>query len=51
LEGGFEGTPKEKMGRSFRFNQKGKYIQLGEQMRQEVPNLHFMALLMVSLTI
>ncbi|KAF8508263.1 pre-mRNA processing factor 3-domain-containing protein [Hysterangium stoloniferum] len=34
-ESGFDGTPKEKIGRSFRFNQKGKYIALGNQIRQE----------------
>jgi U4/U6 small nuclear ribonucleoprotein PRP3 len=32
---GFEGAPKERAGRSFRFNQKGKYVQLANQMRQE----------------
>ncbi|KAF8449220.1 pre-mRNA processing factor 3-domain-containing protein [Boletus edulis BED1] len=32
---GFEGGPKERTGRSFRFNPKGKYVQLGNQMRQE----------------
>jgi len=32
---GFEGTPKERSGRSFRFNQKGKYVQIGNQMRQQ----------------
>ena len=31
----FEGVPKERMGRTLRFNIKGKYIQLGNQMRQE----------------
>lgn len=35
-ESGFEGAPKERVGRSFRFNQKGKYVALGNQMRQEV---------------
>lgn len=35
-ESGFEGAPRERMGRSFRFNPKGKYVALGEQMRQEV---------------
>jgi U4/U6 small nuclear ribonucleoprotein PRP3 len=34
-ESGFEGVPKERTGRSFRFNPKGKYVQLGNQMRQE----------------
>ncbi|KAL4068563.1 pre-mRNA processing factor 3-domain-containing protein [Scleroderma yunnanense] len=32
----FEGAPKERMGRSFKFNTKGKYVQLGNQMRQEI---------------
>lgn len=32
----FDGAPKERMGRSFKFNTKGKYIQLGNQMRQEI---------------
>ena len=32
---GFEGAPKERSGRSFRFNQKGKYVQIGNQMRQQ----------------
>ncbi|KAJ8469204.1 hypothetical protein ONZ45_g16968 [Pleurotus djamor] len=32
---GFDGAPKERMGRSFRFNSKGKYVQLANQMRQE----------------
>ncbi|KAI6115140.1 pre-mRNA processing factor 3-domain-containing protein [Pisolithus croceorrhizus] len=31
----FEGAPKERVGRSFKFNPKGKYVQLGNQMRQE----------------
>lgn len=32
----FEGAPRERAGRSFRFNPKGKYVALGNQMRQEV---------------
>ena len=32
---GFEGAPRERSGRSFRFNQKGKYVQIGNQMRQQ----------------
>ncbi|KAJ3987928.1 pre-mRNA processing factor 3-domain-containing protein [Lentinula detonsa] len=32
---GFDGTPKERSGRSFRFNPKGKYVALGNQLRQE----------------
>ncbi|KAI5992755.1 pre-mRNA processing factor 3-domain-containing protein [Pisolithus albus] len=31
----FEGVPKERVGRTFKFNPKGKYVQLGIQMRQE----------------
>ncbi|OJA09072.1 hypothetical protein AZE42_06766 [Rhizopogon vesiculosus] len=34
-ESGFEGAPKERSGRNFRFNPKGKYVQLGNQVRQE----------------
>lgn len=34
-ESGFEGAPRERMGRNFRFNPKGKYVQLGSQLRQE----------------
>jgi len=34
-ESGFEGAPKERHGRTFRFNPQGKYQQLAEQMRQE----------------
>ncbi|GJJ10551.1 hypothetical protein Clacol_004778 [Clathrus columnatus] len=30
----FDGLPKERTGRTFRFNPKGKYVALGEQMRQ-----------------
>lgn len=34
--GSFEGAaPKERSSRSFRFNQKGKYVQIGNQARQE----------------
>jgi U4/U6 small nuclear ribonucleoprotein PRP3 len=32
---GFDGAPRERVGRSFRFNTKGKYVQMGNQMRQE----------------
>ncbi|KAK2465094.1 hypothetical protein APHAL10511_002902 [Amanita phalloides] len=32
---GFEGVPKERSGRSFRFNPKGKYVALANQMRQD----------------
>ncbi|KAI5985730.1 pre-mRNA processing factor 3-domain-containing protein [Pisolithus albus] len=31
----FEGVPKERVGRTFKFNPKGKYVQLGIQIRQE----------------
>ncbi|KAG0697900.1 pre-mRNA processing factor 3-domain-containing protein [Suillus ampliporus] len=34
-DSGFEGAPKERHGRNFRFNPKGKYEQIAEQMRQE----------------
>jgi U4/U6 small nuclear ribonucleoprotein PRP3 len=30
-----KGPPKSGSGRSFRFNQKGKYVQIGNQMRQQ----------------
>jgi U4/U6 small nuclear ribonucleoprotein PRP3 len=35
-EGGFEGAPRERVGRSFRFNTKGKYVQIADQIRKEV---------------
>jgi U4/U6 small nuclear ribonucleoprotein PRP3 len=35
-DGLFEGAPKERTGRNFRFNPKGKYVQMGNQMRQEI---------------
>ncbi|KAJ7637077.1 pre-mRNA processing factor 3-domain-containing protein [Roridomyces roridus] len=31
----FEGAPKDRSGRNFRFNPKGKYVAMGNQMRQE----------------
>ena len=34
-ESGFEGAPKERVGRSLRFNPKGKYVQIANQMRQD----------------
>lgn len=34
-EGGFEGAPRERVGRSFRFNTKGKYVQIANQLRQD----------------
>jgi U4/U6 small nuclear ribonucleoprotein PRP3 len=35
-ETGFEGTPRERVGRSLRFNPKGKYVSLANQMRQDI---------------
>jgi U4/U6 small nuclear ribonucleoprotein PRP3 len=32
---GFEGAPRERAGRQIRFNPKGKYVALGNQMRHE----------------
>ena len=32
---GFEGAPRERAGRKFHFNPKGKYVALGNQMRQD----------------
>ena len=34
-DSGFEGAPKERVGRQFRFNPKGKYEQIANQIRQE----------------
>ena len=34
-DSGFEGAPKERVGRQFRFNPKGKYVQIANQIRQE----------------
>ena len=34
-ESGFEGAPKERVGRQFRFNPKGKYVHIANQVRQE----------------
>jgi hypothetical protein len=35
-EGGFDGAaPRERVGRSFRFNPKGKYVHIANQIRQE----------------
>lgn len=34
--GGFEGVPKERVGRKLQFNTKGKYIAQGNQMRNQV---------------
>lgn len=35
IDSGFEGAPRERMGRSFKFVQKGKYTSLGNQMRHD----------------
>jgi U4/U6 small nuclear ribonucleoprotein PRP3 len=35
-EGAIEGQgPRERVGRNFRFNQKGKYVALGDQLRKD----------------
>jgi U4/U6 small nuclear ribonucleoprotein PRP3 len=34
-ETGFEGTPRERVGRSLKFNPKGKYVSLANQIRQD----------------
>ncbi|KAI0070554.1 PRP3-domain-containing protein [Panus rudis PR-1116 ss-1] len=34
-DSGFEGAPKERVGRSFHFNPKGKYVQIANEMRRE----------------
>jgi len=34
--GAFEGAPRERAGKKLHFNQKGKYVALGNQMRQEI---------------
>jgi len=34
-DSGFEGAPKERVGRNLRFNPKGKYVQIANQVRQE----------------
>ena len=36
LGGGFEGAPRERTGRKFHFNPKGKYVALGNAVRQEI---------------
>lgn len=36
VDTGFEGAPKEKVGKGFRFNQKGKYVAMAEQLRKDV---------------
>lgn len=33
---GFDGAPKERIGRTFRFNQKGKYVAKANEMRHQV---------------
>ncbi|TFY80658.1 hypothetical protein EWM64_g3352 [Hericium alpestre] len=35
LEGGFEGAPRERVGRSLRFNPKGKYVAMAQQLRRD----------------
>ena len=34
-ETGFEGAPRERVGRSLRFNPKGKYVSIANQVRQD----------------
>ncbi|KAI9507830.1 pre-mRNA processing factor 3-domain-containing protein [Russula earlei] len=34
-EGGFEGAPRERVGRTLRFNPKGKYVSIANQVRQD----------------
>ncbi len=34
-ETGFEGTPRERVGRSLKFNPKGKYVSIANQVRQD----------------
>lgn len=34
-DSGFEGAPKERVGRSFRFNPKGKYVHIANELRRE----------------
>ncbi|CAL1709258.1 unnamed protein product [Somion occarium] len=34
-DSGFEGAPRERVGRSFRFNPKGKYVQIANEIRRE----------------
>jgi U4/U6 small nuclear ribonucleoprotein PRP3 len=34
-ESGFEGAPRERVGRSLRFNPKGKYVSIANQIRQD----------------
>ncbi|KAF8316841.1 PRP3-domain-containing protein [Clavulina sp. PMI_390] len=34
-DSGFEGAPKERVGKSFKFNQKGKYVAQAEQLRKD----------------
>lgn len=35
-DSGFDGAPKEKVGKAFRFNAKGKYVAQAEQLRKDV---------------
>jgi U4/U6 small nuclear ribonucleoprotein PRP3 len=39
---GFEGAPKERVGRTLRFNAKGKYIQKGIEMRSQVRRVNLL---------
>lgn len=34
-DSGFEGAPRERVGRSFRFNPKGKYVHIANEIRRE----------------
>lgn len=34
-ETGFEGTPRERVGRTLKFNPKGKYVSIANQVRQD----------------
>lgn len=36
VDSGFEGAPKEKVGKGFKFNQRGKYVAIAEQLRKDV---------------
>jgi len=35
VDSGFEGAPRERVGRSLKFNPKGKYVSIANQMRQD----------------
>ncbi len=34
-DSGFDGAPRERVGRHFRFNPKGKYVHMGNELRRE----------------